>query len=94
MGLRGPGAKSIKAPQAEIHNLFSHLEPVAVATVQPWDVEGLSRVDRVVAFLESLPITSGVLAGEQFEVRSWQRQFLEGVYALDANDRRPVRTGF
>jgi phage terminase large subunit-like protein len=92
MGLRGPGARSIKAPQAEIHNLFSHLEPVAIVTVQPWEDEGLSRVDRVVAFLESLPITSGVLAGQQFEVRPWQRQFLEGVYALDENGHRPVRT--
>lgn len=92
MGLRGPGARPIKAPQAEIIGLFSHLEPATIAEARPWDAEGLSRVERVVAFLEALPITSGVLAGETFEVRPWQRQFLEAVYGLDEMDRRPVRT--
>ncbi|PZN99000.1 MAG: terminase large subunit [Alphaproteobacteria bacterium] len=92
MGLRGPGARPIKAPQAEIIGLFSHLEPVQTVQTQPWEVEGLSRVERVVAFLESLPITSGVLAGDTFEVRPWQRKFLDAVYGLDEMDGRPVRT--
>lgn len=92
MGLRGPGARPIKAPQAEVIGLFSHLEPPTAAEAHPWEAEGLSRVDRVVAFLESLPITSGVLAGEPFEVRPWQRTFLEAVYGVDEMDRRPVRT--
>jgi len=46
----------------------------------------------VVAFLQTLPVTAGVFAGQPFEVRPWQRQFLEAVYGLDENDERPVRT--
>lgn len=82
MGLRGPGAKPIKKAEKR-----------AVETVEalPWEVAGLSRVDRVVAFLEFLPVTSGALAGTPFKVRPWQREFLAAVYAEDGG-RRPVRT--
>ena len=93
MGLRGPGAKPIKiASQAtNVLDLFGPADaPPPVA--QPWDAEGLSRVDRLVAFLETLPVTSGALAGETFKVRPWQREFLESVYVQDADGMRPVRT--
>ena len=43
------------------------------------------------AFLESLPVTSGTLAGKPFRVRPWQRAFLRAVYATKGG-RRPVRT--
>lgn len=84
MGLRGPGAKAIKRPA----------EPVAEASSEPhpWEAEGLSRAERVIAFMESLPVTSGALAGSTFRVRPWQRKFLKAVYATDRRGRRQVRT--
>lgn len=82
MGLRGPGATKIKRPDAP---------PVpADAGPKPWERKGLSRVGRVVAFLESLPITSGAHAGKPFKVRPWQRRFLQAVYG--GKGARTVRT--
>jgi Phage terminase-like protein, large subunit len=83
MGLRGPGAKPIKKPSAA---------SIEALEAMPWVAEGLSRVDRVVAFLEALPVTTGSLAGTLFQVRPWQREFLEAIYATDEAGRRPVRT--
>lgn len=83
MGLRGPGAKPIRRAAT--------VETVEAAPV-PWEAEGLSRVERVIAFLEVLPVTSGALAGQPFKVRPWQRRFLKAVYAEDGEGRRPVRT--
>jgi phage terminase large subunit-like protein len=82
MGLRGPGAKPIKI---DAKAPADSLEPL------PWEAEGLDRVGRVVAFLESLPITSGTLAGSKMQIRSWQREFLEAVYREEGG-RRPIRT--
>ena len=84
MGLRGPGAKPMKKKPAKA--AAEALEGL------PWEAEGLSRVDRVVAFLEFLPITSGALAGSMMQVRPWQREFLEAVYGVAEGVSRPVRT--
>lgn len=84
MGLRGPGAKPMKKKAVEAVQ-----EPVGPL---PWEVEGLSRVERVVAFLEFLPVTTGALAGTTMKVRPWQRDFLEAVYGVDGDGSRPVRT--
>ncbi|WP_210408499.1 terminase large subunit [Caulobacter sp. FWC26] len=65
---------------------------VAPTTPHPWDAAGLSRVERVIAFLETLPITSGSLAGQRFSVRHWQREFLEAVYSETEDGARQVRT--
>lgn len=82
MGLRGPGAKpkgkAILAPK-----LRKRL---------PWKKKGLSRVERVIAFLEDMPVTAGKMAGTKMKVRPWQREFLEAVYAEDEAGNRPVRT--
>ena len=58
----------------------------------PWQRKGLSRVGRVVAFLEDLPITQGSLAGTKLKVRPFQHKFLEQVYREDGDGNRPVRT--
>ncbi|WP_122072240.1 hypothetical protein [Pseudophaeobacter sp. EL27] len=58
----------------------------------PWEVEGLSRVERVVAFLEDLPVTQGSLADTKLQIRDWQRDFLEAIYSEDETGQRPVRT--
>lgn len=83
MGLRGPGAK----PKGKGGILSPKLREML-----PWEVEGLSRVERVIAFLEDLPVTAGKMAGTKMIVRDWQREFLEAVYAEDEDGNRPVRT--
>ena len=48
--------------------------------------------ERVLAFLRSLPIVSGLKAGERLELLEFQERFVRGVYTpLDANGRRIVR---
>jgi phage terminase large subunit-like protein len=81
MALRGVGAKAL-----------STRGQVAVRDVLPWEVPGLSRAERVIAFCEDLPITAGKLAGSSMRLRPWQREFIHAVYAEDAAGGRPVRT--
>lgn len=94
MGQRGKGAKPrlsvVPTDQADFG--FVQSEVSALRSVLPWEEPGLSRVDRVVAFLEDLPITQGSLAGTKLVIRPWQREFLEAVYAENDSGVRPVRT--
>lgn len=83
MGSRGIGAKTKTQREDAKKTLRKRL---------PWHKKGLSRVERVVAFLEDLPITQGSLAGSKLKVRPWQREFLEAVYREDDEGTRPVRT--
>jgi phage terminase large subunit-like protein len=48
--------------------------------VLPWERKGLSRVERVIAFLEFLPITKGILLGKKLKLLPGQRRFIERVY--------------
>lgn len=57
----------------------------------PWEQDGLTRWERVVAFVEDLKITAGKLAGENIRLRDWQRRDLEPVYSTDEHGRRLVR---
>jgi phage terminase large subunit-like protein len=52
----------------------------------------LSRAQNVIRFVETLPITSGLLAGTSLKLRPWQRAFIEAVYREDKAGRRQVRT--
>src|SRR5688572_29475211 len=79
MGLRGPGAKP--KPKRKPRK--------APATVA--GPSGASRFERVCAFIEGLPVTSGLLAGTQFKLRPWQREIVAGIYRTDASGRRVVR---
>lgn len=83
MGQRGIGARSKKEREELAAKCRDSL---------PWDEPGLSRVERVVAFLEDLPITQGSLAGTKLVLRPWQRDFIEAVYSEDDEGNRPVRT--
>ncbi|WP_028002953.1 terminase large subunit [Sinorhizobium meliloti] len=81
MGLRGPGSRKRKdtAP-AKKRRL-------------PWLKRGLSRAERVIAFLEFLPITKGILAGQRMKLLPNQAEFVETVYGRLAGDgRRIIRT--
>lgn len=81
MSLRGVGAKAL-----------SKRGKIDERPIKPWEVEGLTRAERVIAFIEDLPITAGKLAGSQMQLRPWQREFVEAVYAEDADGVRPIRT--
>lgn len=95
MGQRGKGAKPklavVSNPDQPSFG-FAQDEVSALRATMPWEVPGLSRVERVVAFLEDLPITQGSLAGTKLQIRDWQRDFLEAIYSEDDTGRRPVRT--
>jgi phage terminase large subunit-like protein len=57
-----------------------------------WRKPGLSRVERVCKFLESLPITKGVLTGTKMKLLPGQRRFIEQLYGLLHPDgRRQIR---
>jgi phage terminase large subunit-like protein len=58
----------------------------------PWQSPALSRADRVILFGESLPVTSGSLAGTKFKFRPWQKKWIRRVYKTDRKGRRVVRT--
>lgn len=81
MALRGVGAKAL-----------SERGKIDERPVKPWEEPGLTRAERVIAFIEDLPITAGKLAGTQMSLRPWQREFIKAVYAEDAEGRRPIRT--
>lgn len=77
MGLRGPGATAKAKTAAKARRKRAKL--------QPWQVAGLSRPGRVIAFLETLTVTSGPFAGRPFAVLPHQRDFIARVYG----DLRP-----
>lgn len=81
MAIRGIGAKPL-----------SERGKVDQRPTKPWEEPGLSRPGRVIAFLEDLPITAGKLAGTTMQLRPWQREFIEAVYAENGDGRRPIRT--
>jgi phage terminase large subunit-like protein len=84
MGLRGVGAKT----EAAFAALADQTKNLALS----WNAPGLNRAGKVVAFCESLSVTSGALAGTRLVLRPWQRQFIEDVYQVDRHGKRVVRT--
>lgn len=82
MGKRGPGAGRMKAAAAKVE----------IGIVHPWEVEGMADDEKVLAFLRSLPIVSGLKAGEQLELLEFQEAFVRGVYGPQDDDgKRLVR---
>ena len=47
-----------------------------------------TRVDRLISFLQSLPITKGIYAGRKMRLLPGQRRFIEAVYGRKATDGR------
>src|SRR5687768_3356954 len=76
MGLRGIGAKPIKKTPAEPQFKI--------------EVRGRTRAERVISFVESLPVTSGILAGKRFRLGAWQKKIIKAIYRTK-NGRRIVR---
>ncbi len=81
MGARGPGASRLRDAAKGGSAIVDH----------PWDKAGMPEADRVLAFLETLPIVSGIRAGERMEVLAFQEQFVRGIYATETTRRRVVR---
>lgn len=84
MGLRGPGARPKSKALASAKS--------ASKKPKPWDAPGLEPAERVIDFIESLRVTSGVHAGRPFLLRLWQRLLIYNWYAIDAKGNRIVRT--
>ncbi len=83
MGKRGPKTGAVKAAE--------RTSKPAWKGVPPWEKPGLTRAEKVVAFCEVLPITSGKLAGQRLKLRPWQREIIEGIYK-EVDGKRIVRT--
>jgi hypothetical protein len=83
MGMRGINA----TPKRTLKR--SH---VTASLQHPWDVPGLSRAERVIRFVNSLPCTAGPLAGTTLKLRPWQKRFIKAVYSTDKHGNRQVRT--
>lgn len=83
MGLRGPGAK----PLALVPSGGDAPRPDR----KPWKMPGLDRPARVIAFIESLKLTSGKFAGQNFILRPWQRAIIDRIYG-PGEASRAVRT--
>jgi phage terminase large subunit-like protein len=60
--------------------------------LHPWDAPGLSRAEKVIRFVETLPCTAGLLAGTILKLRPWQKRFVKAVYKTDKAGNRSVRT--
>ena len=85
MGKRGPGAK----PKSKALVPEKTKKRRAKAD---WRNDKLMMANRVSLFCETLPITSGVLAGQTMRLRDWQKAFIQGVYGPQKDGRRVVRT--
>ncbi len=83
MGLRGPGARPRKKPAAVVEKPRKKR--------RRWRSKKLSRAERVIAFLEDLPITSGAHQGRKMKLRDWQRDIIAAIYATDDQDKRTIR---
>ena len=83
MGMRGIGATPKRsAKKAALISVDRH----------PWDKPGLSRAERVICFIETLPVTAGPLAGTTLRLRPWQKRFIRAVYRTDKTGNRLIRT--
>lgn len=83
MGLRGPGAARRRAAREKLPKRKRKF---------PWLEKGLSRVDRVIAFLEFVPITKGPLTGQKMKLLPDQLEFVQEVYGnLDSKGLRKRR---
>lgn len=95
MGKRGPGAArqraAAKAAEPIKPDLFN---PTPIAPgAPPWQLPGLTRAGRVLAFMEALPITKGFGAGATVQLEPFQREWIEAIYGDGEDGLRQVGTG-
>lgn len=95
MGMRGPGSgrqRAAAAPAAPVSADLFNRNPTQPGA-HPWQLPGLSRAERVVAFLQDLPVTKGFGAGNKVVLEPFQREWVEAIYGDGADGQRAVRTG-
>ena len=95
MGKRGPGAgrqRAAAAAAAPVEADLFNRNPVQ-AGAHPWERPGLTRAERVLAFLEDLPVTKGFGAGSKVQLEPFQREWVEAIYGDGEDGLRQVRTG-
>jgi len=83
MGHRGPITATKKSAK---------MRKPSQAKRPPWERKKFTRAEKVIAFCEWLPITSGIHAGKKLSLRDWQKDIIKSIYATDAKGNRPVRT--
>lgn len=84
MGFRGRGAVGIRELEAR--------QAKQDKQDFPWLKPGLSRGERVIQFLETLPVTKGILCGSQMRLIESQKRFVRAIYNPAGPDgRRLVR---
>ncbi|TIO52992.1 MAG: terminase large subunit [Mesorhizobium sp.] len=81
MGLRGPGAARQRLAKEQAAETKRRL---------PWKRKGLSRAERVIKFLQWLPITKGRRRGKKMKLLPSQREFIENVFATNKAGKRKV----
>lgn len=84
MGARGVGAGRRKRAAEELSGYDA----------LPWELPGLDRVERVLAFLRFLPITKGIVEGTKMVLLPSQEDFVRRVYgAVREDGKRLCRIG-
>src|SRR5262245_24361009 len=84
MSLYGPGSIKVrKARDAALKRIRKRKKPF------PWQDASKSRLQRVCLFIESCPVTKGILRGRPVELLPDQVAFLADIYDRPAD--RPVR---
>jgi phage terminase large subunit-like protein len=82
VGKRGIGARRKGGEQAQ----STRKKPF------PWENAKLPMSERFFLFAESLPISSGKLAGQKLRLRDWQKDMLRPVFDRQIDGKRVIRT--
>jgi phage terminase large subunit-like protein len=97
MGKRGPGSGRQLAVAARARSTAGDLFNPAPANPaepwKPWEAPELTRAGRVIAFLESLPVTKGFGVGQTVQLEPFQHEWIEAIYRDGQDGQRQVRTG-
>lgn len=95
MGLRGPGARPVSKPKNPAPLPLFGEEPagnlIDKALTAP--LEGDTRAERLICWIERLTVTSGALAGQRMLLDEWQKDIIRQLYATGEDGLRFVRTG-
>jgi phage terminase large subunit-like protein len=82
-----------RGPKSSIQKLFDKGEAVPTWEGEPpWKRPGMALWERVVSFINILPITSGKLAGQKMKLRPWQVDIIKKLFKTDKAGKRAVRT--
>ena len=100
MGKRGPGSSRLRAAAA-LAVAEDPSEPqskddkprgrVPSTASHPWEKLNMPAAEKVLAFLGTLPVVSGLKAGQRLELLPFQEDFVRAVYETDPKGLRIVR---